>query len=305
MLSIYQDDVTLQTFADHESATIEKAFIKSGKLEDLEPWAWQENEKGAGIYVTVNQTDGTWRKENTITKVRAYYVDIDGLTSEAHKSQKAFELLNSKLPPSAIVKSGGGLHSYWYAQDNEPVDAEGFKSIEMGIIQAFDGCPRTKDIARVLRLPNFLHMKNPDKPYLIEVMYEDAAHKVTGEQLKAAYPYILPKPKYQATHSQVSFSGGSSEVWPNIVNAVASWSPVDGMKHAVIMQALGVAKKFNVSQNQAFNDLLPVMQSWDVRTDPVSTLTQNARWAFTQGQECTVSGLRTLGVNVPKLSRPE
>ena len=49
MLSIYQDNVTLQTFADHESATIEKAFIKSGNLKDLEPWAWQENEKGAGL----------------------------------------------------------------------------------------------------------------------------------------------------------------------------------------------------------------------------------------------------------------
>lgn len=297
--------MTLQTFADHESATIEKAFIKSGKLIDLEPWAWQENEKGAGIYVTVNQTNGTWRKENTIIKIRAYYVDIDGLTSESHKEHKAFELLNSDLSPSAIVKSGGGLHAYWYAQDNEPLDPERFKSIEMGIIQAFDGCPRTKDIARVLRLPNFLHMKDPKSPYLIEIMYEDAAHKVTGEQLKAAYPYVAPKPKYQASHSSVTFTGDSSEVWPNIVNAVNSWIPVDGMKHAVIMQALGVAKKFNVSQNQAFNDLLPVMQSWDVRTDPVSTLTQNARWAFTQGQECTVSGLRTLGVDVPKLSRPE
>lgn len=305
MLSIYQDNVTLQTFADHEGATIEKAFIKSGNLQDLEPWAWQENEKGAGIYVTVNQTNGIWRKESAITKIRAFYVDIDGLTSEAHKAQKAYELLNSDLPPSAIVKSGGGLHAYWYAQEGEPLDAERYKLIEMGIIQAFDGCPRTKDIARVLRLPNFLHMKNPEKPYLIEVIYEDASHKVTGEQLKSTYPYVTPKPKYQAVQSNYTFSDDSSEVWPNIVNAVASWTPQQGMKHAVIMQALGVAKKFNVTQSQAFNDLLPILQSWDVRTDPVSTLTQNARWAFTQGQECTVAGLRTLGVDVPKLGRPE
>ena len=36
------------------------------------------NAKGAGVYVTVNQTDLKGRKEANIVKVRALFVDLDG-----------------------------------------------------------------------------------------------------------------------------------------------------------------------------------------------------------------------------------
>lgn len=301
MLSIFNHDLTLQTFADSKSASV-YAAIKSGTYEDLVEWAWQENEKGAGIFVTVNQTDGTWREENTITKIRAYFCDIDGLHSEQQKAQKAYDLLSSKLPPSAIVRSGGGIHAYWYVKDGEPLDGDRYKEIEMGIIQAFDGCPRTKDIARVLRMPGFLHKKDPNNPYLIEVMHEDASHLVTGEELRKAYPYQKPVQKHY-TQPAKSFAGDTTDVWQVVLKALSEWRPVDGKKHAVVMTAFGVAKKFGISESQAYNDLLSIVQSWDVRSDPVTTMRTNARWAYQHGGECHISGLRTLGVDVPKLAK--
>ena len=88
MLSIFQEHVTLQTFRDHDSAT-GYAEIRSGTLKELEPWARQKNAQNQGVYATVNATDGKGREIKNITAIRAFFCDIDGLHSEAHKRQKA------------------------------------------------------------------------------------------------------------------------------------------------------------------------------------------------------------------------
>lgn len=301
MLSIYQGNVTLQTFADYEGARVQ-ADIRSGPLAKLEPWARAENERGAGIYATVNETDGTWRNASTITRVRAYYCDLDGLTSEAHKAQRAYDLLTSRPPPSAIVRSGGGLHAYWYAVPGEPLDPERYKRVNMGLIAAFHGCPRTKDIARVLRLPGFCHLKDPDRPYLVEVLYEDLSALYTGEAIAKAYPYSEPKPQHRRLAGPLP-DLNTPDAWAKVVRAVAEWFPVDGEKHRVLMLALGVAKKFGVSEAQAVDDLFPIVASWPTRSEPLTTLKQNARWAYQHGGDCTVAGLRSVGVAVPSLGQ--
>lgn len=302
MLSIYQDHITLQTFADSKQVIIYPA-IKEGTLQDLSAWAKTENQKGACISASVNEMRGG-RDIEHCTKVRAYYCDIDGLHSEAHKAQTMYTLLTSKLPPSAIVKSGNGVHAYWYAKEGEPIDKDYFTKIEMGIIQAFNGCPRAKDLARALRVPGFYHMKNPHAPYLIDIAFEDPSVTYSGEDLARAYPYKEPvKPRQHRSTQSFMATADGAEAWHVVLQALREWYPIEGEKHRVLMQTLGVAVKFKRSENETFNDLLPIVESWPTRTDAYSTLKSNCRWAFSKGGECTVSGLRSLGVEVPSLGK--
>jgi hypothetical protein len=302
MLSIYlEKEITFQTFRDSHDSTAHPRIVKS-TYQKAYKWAKQENEKGAGIYASVNGMD-TGRNKKAVTELRAYFVDVDGIASEKEKAKKAFDMLESKLPPSAIVFSKNGLHAYWYTNDPVPTDDEFYRCVIVGLIEHFKGCPRTKDIARVLRLPGFYHMKDRSEPYLVNVVFEDSKAKYTALQLMKEYPATQqPKPVHTLTYVPTLHT---NDDWSKVVNSLASWIPRDGEKHRVVMTALGVAKKFGVSQSQAFDDLLPIVQMWPTRTDPVTAMKQNTKWAYGHGEVCTVSGLRSLGVDVPKLSRPQ
>jgi hypothetical protein len=301
MLSIYEKDITLQTFADDKGATIYPT-IKQGTYDSLKEWAEKENLRGAGIYASVNgMKDG--RNKKSVTQLRAYYVDLDGLKNEAHKNYKAFELLNQKTPPSAIVRSKNGLHAYYYTKDPVPSDPQDFTRVIEGLIENLGGCPRTKDISRVLRLPGFLHMKDPSDPYLVDVIHEDKTLYYSAPQLLRAYPPLKPKPQPKPQH--VIEASDDSTDWEKIKSGFSRWIPVDGRKHTVLMVMLGVGRKFGVDRRQTYNEILPTLQTWNVRTDPERTLQQNIAWAYDHGDLCTVAGLRSLGVDIPKLSRPQ
>ena len=57
------------------------------------------NAKGAGVYITVNQTDLKGRKEANIVKVRALFVDLDGSPIQPIKD------LPEDLQPHIIIES--------------------------------------------------------------------------------------------------------------------------------------------------------------------------------------------------------
>src|SRR6516165_6375119 len=73
------------------------------------------NEQGAGIFVTVNETDGNGRKSENIKRIRAIWQeDDDGFDG-------AFP-----LAPSMIVQtSPGHFHRYWLVEDDWPADEQG------------------------------------------------------------------------------------------------------------------------------------------------------------------------------------
>jgi hypothetical protein len=78
------------------------AFILNGTLDQHFPALSYQNAQGAGIYVTVNQTDLKGRKNKNIVRIRAIPVDTDGA------DPLNFERL--PLAPSIIVRRFGSLN---------------------------------------------------------------------------------------------------------------------------------------------------------------------------------------------------
>jgi len=109
------------------------------------------NAKGAGVYVTVNQTDLKGRKEENILKVRVLCVDLDGSPIQPIKD------LPEDLQPHIIIESSPNKwHAYWLVNNCE---LEQFKPLQQALAAKFDGDKAVCDLPRVMRLAGFSHNK--------------------------------------------------------------------------------------------------------------------------------------------------
>lgn len=118
------------------------------------------NRQGFGIFETVQEFNGARRIEN-LRRIRAWSVDMDRGT----KKQQEQRLRKTPLKPSLVVETKNGHHAYWFAKPGASTDA--FKTIVLRLIEFFDADPNAKDLARVMRVPGFLHQKDPADPFLV------------------------------------------------------------------------------------------------------------------------------------------
>lgn len=143
------DVFTFQTFGDRKRSanltTIVNGDPSNGVLGKLA----RLNEAGAGVFVTVNRTDGKGRQAHNVTEVRALFVDLDGAPLPP--------VLNAAVQPHMVVQSSEGrYHAYWLVDDC-PLDA--FERVQRALAARFGGDPSVHDLPRVLRVPGFVHQK--------------------------------------------------------------------------------------------------------------------------------------------------
>ncbi len=126
------------------SATLEEAFPQLVRL----------NELGAGVFVTINCTDGRGIKASNIHRIRALFADTDGADVRT--------LLG--LKPHMVVRSSPGkYHCYWLV---DGCDVSRFKPTMKAIAAKFGTDSRICDPSRVMRLPGLFHSKGD--PFLVD-----------------------------------------------------------------------------------------------------------------------------------------
>jgi hypothetical protein len=151
---------TYQTFrekGDHKDIAPQVIHSNSRDLSKLT----REHDAGAGIYITVNETDGSGRKSENIVRVRAVWQeDDDGYDG-------AFP-----LAPSIVVESSPQhFHRYWLISDHWPTDEQGhadFRNVMERMVETYGSDKSAKDVSRVLRLPGFLHRKAA--PHMVRIV---------------------------------------------------------------------------------------------------------------------------------------
>jgi len=149
---------TFQTFADDGKdralARIMHADPTNGALDELAAW----NARGAGVFVTVNRTDGAGRQAHNVVGVRAVFIDLD--------NAPLAPVLSCGLDPHIVCESSPRrFHAYWRVDDC-PLDQ--FERVQRGLARRFGGDPSVHDLPRVLRLPGFLHRKSA--PFLSHIV---------------------------------------------------------------------------------------------------------------------------------------
>jgi len=171
---------TFQTFSDNKDfksktnltrqVSIKENVYPSGDFDFTQPvmdaniiiGLEKLNELGAGIYMTIAETDGRGRKTENITKIRSCFADLDEVPLP-----KSFE-----ERPSMIVETSPGKHHVYYFtvldDDHYGVPLQAFRPLQESIAKKFGGDPVVKDLPRILRVPGFFH--NKKEPFMSRVV---------------------------------------------------------------------------------------------------------------------------------------
>jgi len=203
-------EFTFQTFDDNQDRRDGSlAQVLHGSLDDHFEMLCALSSKGAGVFVTINETDLRGRKTKNIIRVRALWVDTDGAP------QKPIE---EKLEPHIVVESSSGnYHDYHLVQDC-PLDD--FRAAQKHLIKVFGSDKGIHDLPRVMRLPGFPHQKVcADKgltgePFMVRMIEDTAFFGPTDwEQLKSRI-YALQPPKQET--SELSLFQCAAHTTPQI-----------------------------------------------------------------------------------------
>lgn len=173
--------ITVQTFDENKERGDPSLRKKlHGTLEGLAPVLTALNQAGAGIFMTINETDLRGREARNIVALRAAAIEKDTGSPD-------FSRVNPSCPPSIIVESINGPHVYWLLARGE--HREDFREVQRRLALHFDSDPVINDLPRVLRLPGFYHCKA--EPRMIStVRYFDLARRYTIAEILAAYPSV-------------------------------------------------------------------------------------------------------------------
>lgn len=163
---------TFQTYDDcSERKNKRLARVLHGTLSQHHDQLTQLNQQGAGIYVTVNQTDLKGRKEANVIGLRALFVDFDGTVEPEH----------FHIEPSIIIQSKRGRHVYWLLKEGE--DKNEFKQAQKSLAAYYGSDSSVNDLPRVMRLPGFYHMKESNDPFLTFVCAIHSGNVYTVNQV--------------------------------------------------------------------------------------------------------------------------
>lgn len=124
------------------------------------------NQKGYGVFMTFNTFKGTRRLAENVTEICFWACDID----EGTKEEQMKRINALVIKPSIIIESKKGFHCYWKAKN---ATIKNYGKIEKGIIKKLNGDTHCKDPLRLLRVPNYYHLKDKNNPYLITVKYAE------------------------------------------------------------------------------------------------------------------------------------
>ena len=169
----------VQTFDDTKQNT--RGFVSMFPVSEYtkkEAWLIENNKNGMGVFFTPNPCSGG-RKEENVMSVEYLYVDLDDYTEE----QMTTAIRNCPIPPHMVVFSGRGFHLYWKCR----CTGEQFTQAIKNLIFYFDGDPAISSTNEVLRIPGFLHMKDPQSPKEVSVLREDFSYDVVIGDILSAY----------------------------------------------------------------------------------------------------------------------
>ena len=171
---------TFQTFDDNKQRKDPTlARVLTGSLSDHQDELIELSKRGAGIFVTVQKTDGKGRKKENVTEVRALYADLDDGYPDT-----------LPLEASIIVESSPGKCQAYFLSDD--LSKEDFPQCMECLVTYHKADKGAKCLSRVLRLPGFYHQKGD--PFQVKII-ASSGQSYSSEEFVAAFPPVQRAPK--------------------------------------------------------------------------------------------------------------
>src|SRR5262245_32338086 len=224
---------TFQLFTDQENKPSPDPLAKVRTVNKvtrsvLDPYEHDH----AGVWVTVNDTNGKGRKAADVTRIRAVWQeDDDGFEGEF------------PLEPSMVVESSPGhYHRYWLVDGDWPADDHGrkdFAGVMARMVASYGSDKGAKDISRVLRVPGFLHRKNPDAPHMVSVVGGHGVRYTRAEILAAFPPPVRKTGDRPGNDAAMEGSGVAGEGHAELVRQVLTSESYHGALVSLAWRLVG------------------------------------------------------------------
>ena len=196
-LNRFHGKKTFQTFDDKKGPDGKGRGRLAKIIHDDETYLKNINDQGAGVFLTINETDGKGRETRNITKVRAIYVDLDGADVNP---------VLQEMPHMVVESSPGKFHGYWLVKD---FPLEAFKATQQRLIKKFGGDKAVCDLPRVMRIPGYVHHKG--EPFTTQIVFEHHGEPLTYAEVCEKFPPEPVKPwsapKYQQKQEDGEYTG--------------------------------------------------------------------------------------------------
>ena len=191
---------TFQTFDDDKARQDSKlARIFHGSLEQHAELLARAQQNGAGVFVMVQQGDGKGRKNINVAGIRAVFVEND--SGEVPPFPAGME------PHIVVESSPGRRHLYFLVHG---LSCPEFADVQARMVADYGSDPNAKDLARVLRVPGFWHLKNRAAPFRVRIVSESGGLPYPRETILKAFPPLADKrrPAPGKTKDGVIVEGG-------------------------------------------------------------------------------------------------
>lgn len=176
-------DCTIQLFDDNknrkDTSLAKKVDISKFDNDVVSDTLKKYNDKWAGIFFSVNSMQPGKRDKDSVTHINAWICECDDFTKE----EQMDKIKDCPLPPSLIIESNKSYHMYRFAKDWK---IENRNKICRWLCNHFWWDPQVVEVSRVLRVPGFNHMKNPNEPFMCEIV-DWSWEYYTEEQMLNAY----------------------------------------------------------------------------------------------------------------------
>lgn len=240
---------------------VESRAIDGGNILDL---GLNNPDKGYGAFFTVNgfKASGKATIDNLIS-LNCNFVDIDIKGESLPQEERSqllqdliMEALENDLPfPTIVVRTKNGWHLYWLY--SEPLispsaeQLEQWRRIQAWLINSLQGDKNAKDPARILRLPDSLHLKDPSDPYRV---YVHSYKPENAYSLEGLLEYV-PREKLESTPA--------ARTEESVLNLLKHGVPVgQGLRHDAAMRVAGLLLK-NARTSEEILAAREAFYAWD------------------------------------------
>jgi hypothetical protein len=272
---------TFQTFDDDSARKDNRlARVFHGTLADHAESLTDLQSRGAGVFITINATDGTGRKAENITRVRALWLDLDGAPIEPVREWQT--------PHIEVESSPGKWHAYWLVND---VTLDQFTPLQAALIKKFNGDPAVKDLPRVMRLPGFWHLKPGSAPHMSRVVHTSTDGAGDFYKRLTVEAPVMPAPRRDTPSSLAEVEELLTYVSPDLE---ADSQGGDKHWHSIIAAIVDVSG--------GSDEGLQVADAWSSRSRHYDPKELRKRFAsFTPGKNGG-SGMGTIGYHAKQAS---
>ncbi len=135
------------------------------------------NAVGYNVYFGVGLRRGKRGRKEDVTALPALWADLDSKDFGGDKGRALTFLRRQLLPalqPSVLVDSGHGIHAYWLLREPYPLaggqDVARCEEVLRRLAAHLRADRRVAEVARVMRLPGSLNLKDPAQPVLCRIL---------------------------------------------------------------------------------------------------------------------------------------